>query len=117
MKYKQGQKDASKSLYSTLPATLETLHAKEASALQSQVKSSRYAAIHTRSCFTFSLLFFPQRKYAEAQKKDLKSTLFHLLPETLDTAHAKDVSELLSQVSFSHRGGGDVSSAPNCKCM
>lgn len=38
MKYKKGKKDASSSLYSTLPQTLETLHAKEASEVRSEVK-------------------------------------------------------------------------------
>lgn len=38
MKYKEaGKKGAMKSLYSTLPETLDTQHAKEASQLQSQV--------------------------------------------------------------------------------
>lgn len=41
MKYKQGMKEASSSLYSTLPETLETLHAKEASRLQSEVNLHR----------------------------------------------------------------------------
>lgn len=38
MKYKKGKKDVSSSLYSTLPQTLETLHAKEASEVRSEVK-------------------------------------------------------------------------------
>lgn len=38
MKYKEaGKKEVASSLYSTLPETLETQHAKEASQLQSQV--------------------------------------------------------------------------------
>lgn len=38
MKYKEaGKKGAMKSFYSTLPETLDTQHAKEASQLQSQV--------------------------------------------------------------------------------
>lgn len=36
-KYKKGKEDLSSSLYSTLPETLDTLHAKEAAQLQSQV--------------------------------------------------------------------------------
>lgn len=39
MKYKRGKKDVSSSLYSSLPETMETLHAKEASELQSEVKT------------------------------------------------------------------------------
>lgn len=39
-KYKEaGKKEASTSLYSTLPETLETQHAKEASQLQSEVRT------------------------------------------------------------------------------
>lgn len=38
MKYKKGKKEESSSLYSTLPHTLETLHAKEASEVRSEVK-------------------------------------------------------------------------------
>lgn len=37
MKYKKGKKGVSRSLYSTLPETMETLHAKEASELTNQV--------------------------------------------------------------------------------
>ena len=41
MKYKEaGKKAAMSSLYSTLPETLETQHAKEAARLQSQVRDS-----------------------------------------------------------------------------
>lgn len=48
MKYKQGRKEASGSLYSTLPETLETLHAKEASELQSEVNPQHaYSPTHT----------------------------------------------------------------------
>lgn len=42
MKYKQGRKEVSSCLYFTLPETLETLHAKEASELQSEVKTHLY---------------------------------------------------------------------------
>lgn len=49
-----------------------------------------------------------QLKYKAALKKGCSSSLFHLLPETLDTAHAKEASELLSEVSqvlrSAHRG-------------
>lgn len=37
-------------------------------------------------------------RYKEAGKKGVNSCLYSLLPETLETAHAKEVSELLSEV-------------------
>lgn len=39
-----------------------------------------------------------QLKYRASLKKDLSSTLFHLLPETVEMVHAREVSELFSQV-------------------
>lgn len=45
-----------------------------------------------------------QLKYKASLKKDLSSTLFHLMPETLETAHAKEVSELLSEVTSLQTG-------------
>lgn len=42
-RYRRGKEDAS-SLYSALPETLDTLHAREASELQSQVASRLAAA-------------------------------------------------------------------------
>ena len=43
MKYKEaGRKGVSSSLYSTLPETMETQHAKEASQLQSEVEYKQW---------------------------------------------------------------------------
>lgn len=47
----------------------------------------------------FIVLVCVQLKYKTSLKKDLSSSLFHQLPETFDTVHAKEVSELLSEVS------------------
>ena len=110
MKYKQGKKETSSSLFSTLPETLETLHAKEASELQSEVKTPAAHLTHTHThafippvCFhSWIILSAPvcvQLKYKAALKTGRSSSLFHLLPETLETAHAKEVSELLSEVT------------------
>lgn len=41
---------------------------------------------------------FLQAKYKEASRKEAGSALYHTLPETLDTLHAKEASELQSQV-------------------
>lgn len=52
MKYKQGKKETSSSLYSTLPETLETLHAREASELQSEVRTPAAHLTHTHLTHT-----------------------------------------------------------------
>ena len=44
-------------------------------------------------------LVFLQVKYKEDVQKDLSSTLFSSLPQTLQTERAKEVSELQSQVT------------------
>lgn len=43
-----------------------------------------------------------QSKYKEAGRKQVSSTLYSLLPETLETQHAKDATNLLSQVLRLH---------------
>ena len=45
------------------------------------------------------LLLF-QAKYKEAGKKEASTSLYHLLPETLETQHAKEATELLSEVTY-----------------
>lgn len=40
-----------------------------------------------------------QLKYREDGEKEMKVNLYSLLPETLDTQHAKEASELQSQVA------------------
>lgn len=104
MKYKRGKKDISSSLYSTLPETLDILHAKKASKLQSEVKNLQHThsphthTVHTVSFYSWIIVSAPvcvQLKY----KQKGSSGLFHLLPETLETARAKEVSELLSEVT------------------
>lgn len=39
-----------------------------------------------------------QAKYKKASKKDTSTSLYHRLPETLETQHAKEASQLQSQV-------------------
>ena len=43
-----------------------------------------------------------QAKYKEAGKKEASSSLYHLLPETLDTQHAKEAYQLQSEVRDMH---------------
>lgn len=46
---------------------------------------------------------FLQSKYKEASRKEASSCLYHQLPETLETLHAKEATELQSQVhTLSH---------------
>lgn len=48
--------------------------------------------------------FFVKMKYKEAGKKGVSSALYSTLPETLETQHAKEASELQSQVpQFTHQ--------------
>ena len=114
MKYRKGKKEVSKSLYSTLPETLETLHAKEASELQSEVRAHLSVPAHVLIplCCLHIWIICVQLKYKAALKKGLSSSLFHHLPETLETAHAKEVSELLSEVTTRrHKPLGAASTA------
>jgi hypothetical protein len=43
-----------------------------------------------------------QTRYKERGRKEGSSSLYSLLPETLDTAHAKEVTQLLSEVRGHH---------------
>lgn len=40
-----------------------------------------------------------QTKYKEAGKKEVKTNLYSLLPLTMETQHAKEAAELLSEVN------------------
>lgn len=42
-----------------------------------------------------------QTKYKEAGKKEANSCLYSLLPHTMETQHAKEAAELLSEVTLS----------------
>lgn len=44
-----------------------------------------------------------QAKYKEASKRQASTSLYHRLPETLETQHAKEASQLQSQVRTSTR--------------
>lgn len=51
-------------------------------------------------CFVFWVTF-PQIKYKESGKKELSSSLYHTLPDTLETAFAREVTDMLSEVKKS----------------
>uniref|UniRef100_A0A3Q2SU50 Nebulette n=1 Tax=Fundulus heteroclitus TaxID=8078 RepID=A0A3Q2SU50_FUNHE len=57
----------------------------------------------TQSQNVFELYLFVQAKYKEAGKKQSSSCLYALLPATLETQHAKESAELLSEVRASSR--------------
>lgn len=44
------------------------------------------------------LVFITQNKYKEAGKKEMVKCLYSLLPETKETQHAKEQSQLHSEV-------------------
>lgn len=120
VKYKEeGKKEMSFNLYSLLPQTIATEHAKEASNLQSEVPkqvpfthpSARFWHlwwVRTSSWFlesfpTLSVTsFLLQVKYKEGVKQKNQSSLFHQLPETTETQLAKQLSELQSEVTRLH---------------
>lgn len=51
-----------------------------------------------KSNICFLLLLFWQNKYKEAGKKELLNSLYSVLPETKETQHAKEQSQLCSEV-------------------
>lgn len=46
------------------------------------------------------MLPFVQNKYKEAGKKEVNRSLYSLLPHTMETQHAKEAAELLSEVTW-----------------
>ncbi len=62
-------------------------------------KESLEAAQTTTSC-KVTVHFNLQTKYKEAGKKEVKTCLYSLLPHTMETQHAKEAAELLSEVNL-----------------
>lgn len=91
-------------LYSLLPDTLDAQRAKELTDAQSEVRSRQMWPRRSTSSMKHdvpesdSSSFIVQVKYREASKKQASTALYHLLPETLETQHAKEASQLQSQV-------------------
>lgn len=50
----------------------------------------------------FLFFFVFQNKYKEAGKKELVRSLYSLLPETKETQHAKELTQLYSEVDLTH---------------
>lgn len=89
------------SVYSQLPETNDIQFARTASQQQSEVAHVQYFFTHILEYFsTVSLLgMWLQIKYREAGKQAASSCLYSKLPETMDTRHAKEASQLQSQVT------------------
>lgn len=125
VKYKQAAKEQTAlALYSRLPETLETKHAKEVTELQSEVSGhsglSRSAnlSLEFASCPFESGLFsggrghkamyqqihlnlcLGQQKYTEEGRKEMTFPLYAQLPETAETQFAREMTEILSEVRF-----------------
>uniref|UniRef100_A0A3B3BH11 Nebulin n=1 Tax=Oryzias melastigma TaxID=30732 RepID=A0A3B3BH11_ORYME len=89
------KKEVSSSLYHQLPETLETQRVKEVTELQSEVHSFIiHSLIH---------ISWMHAKYKEASKKEESSCLYHQLPETLETLHAKEATDLQSQKFYKEK--------------
>lgn len=107
-KYKEAsKKQTSTPLYHRLPETLETQHAKEASQLQSQVRTditdlwqTQKSVFITESSLSHwcCLLRMLQILYKEAGKKEMSRPVFHQLPDTLENQFARELSGMQSQV-------------------
>uniref|UniRef100_A0A3B5BKR9 Nebulette n=1 Tax=Stegastes partitus TaxID=144197 RepID=A0A3B5BKR9_9TELE len=90
VKYRQrAAAAAAAALYSTLPETLETKHAKEAAELQSDVRRlGRFKTV---------------KKYSDEGRKEMTSSLYSQLPETAETQFARELTELQSEVPFFYK--------------
>ena len=60
-----------------------------------------FASVRRPLFFVFGFFFPLQVKYKEAGRKEAGSSLYHQLPETLETQRVKEVTELQSEVQAS----------------
>lgn len=115
--YKQDvKKDCSSSLYHLMPETLDTLAARQQTEAVSEVRPRPLLLLFLLRSPQFILLSTSlfQLKYKEDGKKEMNRNLYSLLPDTLDTQHAKEQSRSQSQVlpptdilpQLSHRVSG-----------
>lgn len=112
--YKQDvKKDCSSSLYHLMPETLDTLVARQQTEAVSDVRPRPLLLLVLLRLLPLLLLLFlrisipqfilvssslSQLKYKEDGKKEMNMNLYSLLPDTLDTQHAKEQSQSQSQV-------------------
>lgn len=102
LRYKEeGRRSQSMSVYSQLPETNDIQLARTMSEQQSEVDHVQYFFFSSSVVFSkvSLLLMCLQTKYREAGRKAASSCLYSKLPETLETHHAKEVSQLQSQVT------------------
>ena len=107
-KYKEaGKKEVNSCLYSLLPATLETQHAKETSELLSEVRAASFLSVplcyFTKWNVWMNIMFVSlceshQVKYKESRKKEMSSSLYSTLPDTSETNFAREMTDVLSEV-------------------
>lgn len=99
VRYKQ--KDDQVSLYSLLPETADTQFARHMSDVQSEVtalQSSPESLTGTPGAQTNCVFLCFQLQYKQDGKKEAESNLYSLMPQTLQTEHAKHACQLQSQV-------------------
>lgn len=111
--YKQDvKKDCSSSLYHLMPETLDTLVARQQTEAVSDVRPRPLLLLVLLRFLPLLLLLLRisipqfilvssslfQLKYKEDGKKEMNMNLYSLLPDTLDTQHAKEQSQSQSQV-------------------
>lgn len=119
IKYREaGKRAASSCLFSKLPETLATRHAKEASQLQSQVTCSAHDINMANSGVSghpeFQLfLSASQVKY----KQEVAGSIYQQLPETAETQLAKELRGVYSQVRPSLPPMQSKMSTPACACL
>lgn len=105
IKYREtGKQVASSCLYSKLPQTLDTRHAKEASQLQSQVTCGAHDITrgwgNSSSLWTPQFQLFPSASQVK-YKQEVGGSLYQQLPETAEMQLAKELRGVYSQVRCS----------------
>lgn len=114
LKYREeGMRNLSQSFYSQLPQTADTQFAKATSELQSEVGganvriqlySSWFRRKEADSRDRVFLFVAAQISYRKSGKQQVGSSLYSVMADTLDTQHAKQASQLQSQVDLQPAG-------------
>lgn len=96
-KYREeGRKTLRTSVYSQLAETTDTQFVKTMTDLQSDVSDTNITNTHRSSLTVMCCVF--QVNYKAAGKKQMTGALYSVLPETLETQHAREITQLLSEV-------------------
>lgn len=97
-KYRKDKADLAMSLFSSLPETLDTRFVKDMTDMFSQVRRRSVFQCAGGLLVVDVVSLRRQTKYKDASKKEMVKSLYSLLPHTKDTQHAKQQSQLHSQV-------------------